>query len=732
MPITIMTRIERKKWHLFQWGGVGSGTCESSGRGPSIREKSHGFFGTICLRALATVCLSLLGQAPSFGAEELSSEQQRRFSEALPNVAQKLFQRQPLHVAILGEASLLLHPEGVTAGRAFLDEFSEAYFYTGGVHSVYDAAHLEITSPKITYEEIAIPNPSCFNLTQHLSTLGLLNEPDLVVLIASAADATQQVGLPTYIAAFDAMKRQCAAVTANLLVIGPSALSWDEDEAPSVDLRVRAYTGALREWARKSNVPFYDADAALFPRSVLFSSKAKAGEIWQAFKGTLTEIKPPNGKAHLPSRIMRAVGKGAFHGLINPPSPPRFSAAFDIIGEPLKLKTTLANETAHALSGLAVPCLLADQLGILGRPFTTDAGQATTFEIDLPSNRVVDQINGRVPVSMLVIDDRRLHFVDGAVPKTPVSVVWPERQRHNHRGQVPVSVRCEIHRHDPAWQQVTYRATLNDQKLTEGKLALGGTKPAPLELAFDIPNASETDRYEGELILTIEHEGKTLRFPRLITGSRQLSLQRPTALLALTSSPKQGDDELDVFESGVSLLTEASEEEISFHFDFRGIEFRSTIGEPALQLDLAIDGRSFERRLAIGYVGVLRITCPPDDDPATLSPFAMLAHFGNGYARRPLPPGIQARLSTRPNGDRRMTIQMTRDYFYQHGWTLGNGNSGLGIRATLKVLEKDMDHPSTYVLHRTQAHPNNAEGLTIVEFTDQPSSRWSLQFSHKR
>ena len=111
-----------------------------------------------------------------------------------------------------------------------------------------------------------------------------------------------------------------------------------------------------------------------------------------------------------------------------------------------------------------------------------------------------------------------------------------------------------------------------------------------------------------------------------------------------------------------------------------------------------------------------------------MSPFARRAHFGNGYARRPLVPGRLARLSTLPNGVRRLTVQMTRGYFYLHPWGLENHNSQLGIGLSLTMAIPGDREPYRYVLQETPRYPHNAEDLAVLELSERGTGRWCVKW----
>jgi hypothetical protein len=87
-----------------------------------------------------------------------------------------------------------------------------------------------------------------------------------------------------------------------------------------------------------------------------------------------------------------------------------------------------------------------------------------------------------------------------------------------------------------------------------------------------------------------------------------------------------------------------------------------------------------------------------------------------------------ARLSTLPNGVRRLTIQMTSAYFYRHPWKLGNFNSQLGIGLSVSMARPEGEAPYHYVLLEAPRYPHNAEDLVVVELSEEGSNRWCVKW----
>ena len=642
-------------------------------------------------------------------------------AETLPNLFLKLSARQPVHVAFVGDSVFMDQGEQASSATAFLKELSAAFYYTGGVHEVYDEKQLKVTSPKITYEQLALERPNCFNIMQVVSTLGLLNEPDLLVVFTGPADADQEVALPVYVAQLEAIVATTKAAKAEIVMLAPRLLDWEKGDQP-INLRTRAYANLLGWWCKRQRLPFVDPNAALLPRSVLFPPKADPKTIWTALISEVSAAKELRGSMALPWRALTGVGKQLFDELSGQ-APAARRVQVEVASTSMdKLTLRLTNATKQALDGMTVTSI-DSKTGVIGRAFAMQPNEAKAIELPITSTSAT--YRGLLPVSCLSIDDRRVQLSDLMVPIADVGVEWLDRSLHNLADNATLPIKCRVYPHKDGLRKTRYVLRAGSES-TQGDLVFSNRKPA--DITWSIPLSPTAD-----IELVVGEGASTATYKRRMEATRQMSLNSKVEMRALTGGNARAANEesANLVKPNLTFTAEASKDEISLHFDFKNMAIPSTIGRPAVELGLAIDARQVDKQQTIGHVGVLQVTTTADDGPATVSSATSLAHFGNGYARRPLPSGIQARLSTRPNGDRRLTVQMARKYFYRHPWALQNVDSQLGLRATITIVQKDST-PAVYALHAANAHPNNAEALTILELADKGSKRWCAKFWEPR
>ena len=669
-------------------------------------------------------CLLLLR---SQAVPPLPAEAEGRFERQLPKLFQKLDERRPVHVAFVGDPALLDHGSRHTVVQTFLRQMEHMFFYTGGVFEIYDAKHLVEKRPKITYESLPVDvaNPSVFHLMQYVSTLGLLNEPDLLVLCAGPGDASIGLDVATTLRAFDKMHALIKAKAAEMMLLGPRAFVF-RDDTVSLQLGTRVHAVAMGQWARENSVPYHDPNPGLFPRSVLFHPGDDAQTVWNAFlRESVDYIQGQLRGPVIEEWRQRAVGMALFQTLTEASRPARYLVESKY-GDALTV--TLKRKSRGDLGGLIVHSLAGQRQGIRFRP--EDA--MPTFELQPPPADSGQTYRGRLPFTLIVIDDLRVEWIDVSSAVRPVGVEWAGHALHNNLGTVPL--RAKLHPYDGAPDRVPYQISFGRQR-TRGEVTFDHHEPAEIQWAVALPEVGDRRIYREKLVLRLGENGSLGTFQRRLDAMRQFPLGTDIPLQWVgpgeEPAPENEDDPLVLGKPKASLHVEASKENLSIHVDLRNFPLVARDDEPCLQLALSLDGRSFEKRQTLGYVGVLFVTAGPEDGPATVSPFAKRAHFGNGYTRRPLVPGRQARLSTRPNGVRRLTVQMTKDYFHRHPWAIDppNFNSQLGIGLSLSIARPGDASPWYYVLQETPRYPHNAEDLAVVELAEKGSSRWCVKWN---
>ena len=135
----------------------------------------------------------------SSGALTLPADEAAYFRQQLPKLYEKLSQQKQIHVAFVGDPLWMDDAVPQSFVRTYLRHLEEGFFYVGGVHRLYESSHLKERRPKITYEcrPTDVADPGIFQLMQYVSTRGLLNEPDLLVVCAGPGDVSTGLDITT-------------------------------------------------------------------------------------------------------------------------------------------------------------------------------------------------------------------------------------------------------------------------------------------------------------------------------------------------------------------------------------------------------------------------------------------------------------------------------------------------------------------------------------------------------
>jgi hypothetical protein len=217
-------------------------------------------------------------------------------------------------------------------------------------------------------------------------------------------------------------------------------------------------------------------------------------------------------------------------------------------------------------------------------------------------------------------------------------------------------------------------------------------------------------------------DGVSLRWERSITAAQNIGLEKDLSLTAL--KPGKG---------AVNLRVDADATSLFLTFDLEKLDLEADAAGTALVAQVNLDARSYGKRLLSGNTEVIQVQTSAGDGAGAVGPIAPWA-FGTGYGMRFDSAGVQARLTSSPQGARRLSITLPRSYLYLHEWALGNGNSQLGINARLSLWQGPHDDQKqgsfpaerTFMLTQNGRVRDDAEGLAVLELTDKPTTRWSV------
>jgi hypothetical protein len=183
---------------------------------------------------------------------------------------------------------------------------------------------------------------------------------------------------------------------------------------------------------------------------------------------------------------------------------------------------------------------------------------------------------------------------------------------------------------------------------------------------------------------------------------------------------------------GVIFRADADSNALYLTYDIYGCNLRDNpSGGNALGLEINLDARSYGKRLGPGATDAIRVTASAADGDAQVSPLPPWC-FGTGYGMYYDESQIKAKLSSRPDGARRLTITLPRSYLYLHEWAMGNGNSELGINTTMSLWQPGETATASasvlnFGLTYNGRHRDDAESLAVLELADVSTGRWTVR-----
>lgn len=309
---------------------------------------------------------------------------------------------------------------------------------------------------------------------------------------------------------------------------------------------------------------------------------------------------------------------------------------------------------------------------------------------------------------------------------TPIAVLWNTGAAFNQQ-TIELSGRFA----NTSGQTVVgkWEATWMGQTAT-GTFSATGTSEEPFRVRF---NAPPTTRQKGTVTFQVTLGNNSYRFDRELEVVRNISLKEPVPLLSpntyLRDQP-QNPLMPDTTSPGVVLRADADSNALYLTYDIYGYRLQdSPAGTGAVGLELNLDARSYGKRLTPGSTDAIRMVATAADGDATVSPMPAWI-FGNGYAMYYDEKQVKCRLSSRPDGARRVTVTLPRGYLYLHEWAMGNANSQLGINTTLQIWqngESGQGAYQTFCLTMSGRHRDDAESLAVLELSDKPTGRWTVR-----
>ncbi|HUF64125.1 MAG TPA: hypothetical protein VMN36_18750 [Verrucomicrobiales bacterium] len=677
-----------------------------------------------------SLLLTLVLAGPVFGQSvTLEPNEREALSKYLPRTLEKLDARQPVHVVFLGDRSVFESPGDGHPGASelFLKHLAARFFYAEGVHRLEDGVYPFVLGPHFTYEVLGDEGNTAFHINQRSTTDALVNDPSLAVLFAGPADAAAGVSPERYGTAMAGALGVLGSRGMDCLVLEPLALSPAAGRFGEVlgqvwpfvrELRDRLGAGVSGEAGRM----LFDTNKALLPDRLVFGSPEDLAYAEEDLRSRLSELLTEGAAltrlGH--EQLARALYETATGFGFAAPEGVRLEWR-GATAERWQWSVMTAREDGPG--GFLFPGWVEDwkpRQAAYGFPAAAGEGWPVTLVWEeaprrrdgAPSPEAVR----RLPC--LAVDGDGLMLREVINPDATGRPRLEPAFAGNAPGQLEWTVLSGDGAASPAWKVAAVSAPWS----SPFNLAPAPGREGAWLLSF--PQGEDTARIGGEVMLT-GGTGNAV-WKQSFSGMRNLGLGEKVRLLpddpeALGSAGSDG-----LIESAATFSAEADSRELRLFFDLRRVDLAGQTDGPVVELRLGLDARSYGERIGAGYIGTLVFQGDGGDGPLPVGPLEM-ALFGDGYARLPLGAALQASFGGRPNGDKRLAVVIRREAFYRHDWTLGNGNSQVGIRAELSLRLPDRTDPLRLRLLPTDRHWNDAEGVTILELTENPTKRWTVQ-----
>lgn len=693
-------------------------------------------------------------EMPKRSSYELGTDQIERFKKFLPKSFAKLMNRERFHIVAIGDEDVMMNQPGAKADQmrqswaaSFATELAMQFYYTGGVRVVGldgakkpkkgDPVPVPVYGPEITVRLLARPEKMMIHAMQSLTTHGSENQPDLVMVSFGVNDAVAGESLMAYAKSVEEVIRTVRSQGSELVLLGPTITAGEPPEA-TLGL-TRAYADVMREIATDSGVLFVDSgDLAAFVAvaDTVTEPEVAFDQIVHQYR-RLFDLTGAAECVHPLPPIHRIIGKKIYADLVKKPAAAPWSLANGVVtvqsDEKMTFGCQLTNPGEDEATFAVLPLVLRDWKPLDAAPQITLKG-GETKAVEVIYGRRPGGMGGmpasepqfRLPVLLSGAGMSRIEVVRAEV--RPFSLLWKPDTLFNQEKNF--ALESMLINTSGAPQTGAWTAEWLGQK-RNGDFSLSAGQKKPLAMSFNLPVTGDPWRATSPLTMEVSIAGMKLRFDRMIEISRNIGLRQTVQLTPLSEPDKApADGETP----GVRLKADADANSLFLTFDISGIniEDRNT-GRGAFGLHLGLDGRSYGKRLMAGAIDSLQLFGMAADGDYVFDqpqPWA----FGTGYSAQFDARYVRARLSSTGTGARRLTITVPRNYLYLHEWALTNGNSQIGIRASLAlwkgpregVPNGDYPHDRAFTLVANGRHADDTEGLAVLELTDKPTVRWTV------
>jgi hypothetical protein len=678
----------------------------------------------------------------------------------------------------------------------FVGQLADQFFYPGGVRIIRPGAGKPekanpITGQEITLQNLSRPGKLMLHAMQSLSALAFENKPDLVLVSFGINDAILSCDLSVYRRSVQEVIDFTKKQGSDLILFSPTMVVGDPPEQTLA--MTRPYADVMKEVAAANGVFYADLgdlawlvkidqrDAALTPPR---KSKKSEESIEPVAPVAPSPVKNPSTDQFDPdpekkaaryfNQVVQDYRRRFNHGTVEDWIHPDVAfhrvlgrRAFNELLDGQKTLPWLISGATATLEGTS-KCLLSYRLentsdkeqtfAVL--PLITAAWrpQAAPAEVILKpgkktlvnitylkaptSNEVTFRSDStlpatepmlRMPVLQIVGEEARIEDVRAVI--RPLSVTWKIGATFNLQDSLTLSGSIINTTEKPLSGK--WEASCLGQTWT-GKFDAPVKGSAPISFDLKLPAGdSPLLRQKGALGLIITSPEGTLRFDREVEMIRNLGLKETIGLLPATGYLRDKTPAITVpgpSAPGIAFRADADADALYLTWDIYGMNLRDNPdGSGAFSIETNVDARSFGKRLLPGATDVIRCSGLSADGDGTMNNLQPWV-FGTGYAMAYDAKSVKSKLTSRPDGARRFTLTLPRNYLYLHEWAMGNGNSQLGINTTVHIWQQDgADEKSPkgayqpYSLTANGLHRDDAESLGVLELTDKPTRRWTVR-----
>lgn len=672
----------------------------------------------------------------------------------------------------------------------FLNELADQFYYPGGVRIIKpgkgkpEKLH-PLMGVEITQQNLSRGGKLMFHALQMLRSVAFENKPDLVMISYGINDATNNESVEKYRADLEEAVALVKANGADLMLFSPTLTV--EDPPEELLARTRPYANAMREVAEANHIWFSDlGDLSWFVRVDDRTAHLKdAKKAYEARKKLEEESDAPPRVSPVQSPLMeqldpdpekkaarlfnqvvddyrkffnhgdvidwvhpnadfhRQLGKRIFKELLNGPKTLAWKVSNPVVtlqpDRQLLLTYELENTSNEEQEYSILPLIarhwkpLNAPTGIKVKPGAKELVKITWGMKGDPNLLVANMpiSEGAICFSIMHASRTQVHIDDLNADIAPVVVAWESGSQFNLEQQVELKAKL-VNRSQGAVKG-TWEASLMDQKWS-GEYAIGAGETEDITLPVTLPNNGPTRLKKG-LNLVVKTDSVSFQFPRVVELSRNFGLKQEVALMQVgdAGSKQEITDELpDAGKPGVKFRADADNNALYLTWDVVGINLQDAPnGQPAYVVDFNIDARSYGKRLTNGSTDSVRASGAAADGAGRVGQIPPWS-FGSDYAMYFDPAFVHAKLTSRPDGSRRITMVLPRSYLYLHEWKLNNGNSQLGFNTYISLWQNGDETSGggqyvTYCFNHSVLHRDDAFSLNVLELHDKPTARWTLR-----